>query len=228
MINRLAIAISASSLAALIGGCSALSAQADPTRYFVLTSSPREQTQVDRFTGSIGIGPLKVPDHLQDYLVTRLADQEVVISDTDRWNEPLQESLRNVLRQDLMAQLGTDRVVLYPWGPAAPPDLAIALEVLHFERKTNGTADLTARWSIERGSDRKVLVTQETAIQELIAGTDSRDTAAALSVALGRLSRYIAAEIRRVSPTKATKDETPLRNYEAGSLCRRVDIRSTK
>jgi uncharacterized lipoprotein YmbA len=198
MTRHLGTMVAASSLAAFIGGCSAFSAQADPTRYFVLTpSSDREQRAVDRFEGSVGIGPVIVPDHLEDYLVTRLAYQEISISDTDRWNEPLHESLRRVLRQDLMTLLGTDRVVLYPWGPTATPDLALTVEVLHFERTANGMADVTARWAIERGADRAVLLSEETNIREPVDGSDSRDAAAALSKAVGRLSRYIAAEIRR-------------------------------
>ena len=148
---------------------------------------------------SVGIGPVTVPDHLEDYLVTRLADQEIFISDTDRWGEPLHESLQHVLRQDLMTLLGTERIQLYPWGPSAPPDLAVALEVLHFEREVTGTAAVTVRWSIQRGSDGAPLLTKETSIREPIRGKDSRDAAAALSTALGMLSRQIAAEIRRVS-----------------------------
>jgi uncharacterized lipoprotein YmbA len=198
MTRRLAIVVAASSLAAFVGGCSAFSAQADPTRYFILTpSSDREQRGVDRFEGSVGIGPVIVPDHLEDYLVTRVAHQEVSISDTDRWNEPLHESLRRVLRQDLMALLGTDRIVLYPWGPSATPDLALTVEVVHFERTAKGIADVTARWAIERGADRAILLSEETSIQEPVNGNDSRDAAAALSKAVGRLSRYISAEIRR-------------------------------
>ena len=200
MTRSLTAAVAACSLAAFMGGCSALSAQADATRYFVLTpSSASERKPIVGFDRSVGIGPVTVPDHLEDYLVTRLADQEIFISDTDRWGEPLHESLQHVLRQDLMTLLGTERIQLYPWGLSAPPDLAVALEVLHFQREVTGSAAVTVRWSIQRGSDRAPLLTEGDLDPRAHPGNDSRDAAAALSTALGMLSRQIAAEIRRVS-----------------------------
>ena len=64
---------------------------------------------------------------------------------------------------------------------SAPPDLAIKIEVLQFESTTRGTAEVAARWSIERGSDRTPLLTGETSVSEPIRGTDTRAAVAGLS-----------------------------------------------
>jgi uncharacterized lipoprotein YmbA len=185
--------------AALATSCAALSAQSDRTQYFTLKPlAAPERQPVSGFTPSLGLGPFEIPDHLETMIVTRLADNQIVISDTDRWADPLTQGLSSVLRQDLIALLGTERVVLYPWDVGAAPDLAVRVEVLQFERSTRGTADLAARWTLERGKDRTPLQTIETRVTRPIHGTDTRAAAAALSSDVVVLSQNIAAAIRAV------------------------------
>jgi uncharacterized lipoprotein YmbA len=183
--------------AALVSGCTALSAQEDRTRYFILKPlAVPERQPVSGFARSVGLGPFAIPDHLEAMLVTRLADNQITISDTDRWAEPLHEGLSTALRQDLIRLLGTERIVIYPWESSAQPDLAVRVEVLQFERTRRGTVELAARWSVERGSDRTPIVTEETRVSKPVRGTDSNAAAMALSSAVLVLSRNIAAAIR--------------------------------
>ena len=183
-------------------GCSALSPQADRTRYFVLRplAVPERQPVSGGTSYSIGIGPVVVPDHLEHGLVTRLSGDEITISDTDRWAEPLHELVSHALRQNLTALLHTERMRAYPWELSEAPDLAVTVEILHFERTARRTVDLAARWTIERGSDRTALATEETRVSKSLAAPGSGDAAAALSSALVVLSRNIAQALRRVPP----------------------------
>jgi len=103
-----------------------------------------------------------------------------------------------VLHQNLIALLGTQRIILYPWEPKSAPDLAVTLEILQFERTTKGTADVKARWSIEQVSNRTPLMIKETLLSQPIRGTDTRAAVLALSAALGSLSQQVALDIRRV------------------------------
>jgi len=204
--RRFATLVATLAIAEIVSGCSALSRQADTTKYFVLTPlATPEQGFAVGFDGAVGIGPLTIPDHLDNYLVTRLADEEVDISDTDRWGEPLREAVSRTLRQNLIALLGTEHVVIYPWHRSAPPDLAVSMELLRFERTTNGTAEVAARWSIERGSDRSRLLTDETTVSQPILVTYTLAAVAALSAALGQLSRQIATDVRRVTPASVSQ-----------------------
>jgi len=187
--------------AMLVLGCSVLSPQPDRTRYFLLRPlAVSERQPVGGFDRSLGIGPIVVPDHLERGLVTRLARDEIAISDTDRWAEPLREGLGRGLRQNLIAILHTERILLYPWEPSASPDVAATIEVLQFERTAKGTADLAVRWTLERGPDRIPLLTEETRVSQPIRGNDPRAAVAALSSALTVLSRQIAAAVRRLPP----------------------------
>jgi uncharacterized lipoprotein YmbA len=197
MMRLLATMTAALAAAELMVACAALSSQPDLTRYYVLTPMAAPQPVAVGFDLSVGVGPVTVPDHLEDQLVTRLADQEVAISDTERWSEPLHDAVSGLLRQNLVALLGTQRIMLYPWDPKAPPDLAVTLELMQFERTTRGTVDIKARWSIEQGPNRTPLLMNETSLIQPIPGTDSRAAVAALSAALNNLSLQIAMDIRR-------------------------------
>jgi uncharacterized lipoprotein YmbA len=180
-----------------MASCSALSAQEDRTRYFTLRPlAVPERQPVSGFDRTVGIGPIVVPDHLEHGLVTRIAGDEIAISDLDRWAEPLHDLLGRGLRQNLIALLRTERIQSYPWDLSTTPDIAVSLEILHFERTAQGMADLAVRWTLERGADRAPLLTQETRISKPIKGTDTRAVVAALSEALVTLSRDIAAAVR--------------------------------
>jgi uncharacterized lipoprotein YmbA len=184
-------------LVLLTVSCAALSPQADRTQYFVLKPlAVPEREPVGGFARSVGLGPFVIPDHLQTMMVTRLSENQIFISDTDRWADSLREGLSNVLRQDLVALLRTEHVILYPWQLSAAPDLAVRVEVLRFERTTKGTANLAVRWTLERGADRTPLLTEETRVTQPMVGKDANAAAAALSSAVTALSREIAAAIR--------------------------------
>ena len=194
--------ISVLALAAVATGCSALSAQPDRTRYFVLTPvAASDRPPPSRIETTVGVGPVRIPDSLDRYLVTRKANNEIAISDTDRWADPLRDALGRVLRDNLATLLGTERVVVFPWGSSTQPDVTVEIELLEFERSSGQTAEIKARWSIERGPGRVPVRTQETSEREPIAGTDAEAAAAALSVAIGRLSREIAAAVRESAAT---------------------------
>src|SRR5262245_30875047 len=99
-----------------LAGCAALSPQADRTKYFLLRplAVPERQPTSGGFDQSVGIGPVVIPDHLERGLVTRVNRDEIAISDTDRWAEPLHQSLTRALRQNLIALLHTERIQIYP------------------------------------------------------------------------------------------------------------------
>jgi len=186
---------------AWLAACSALSPQADPTRYFVLIPRADPTDATGPVTQTLGLGPVQVPDDLDEGIVTRLADEEIAISDTERWGEPLREALTGVIRQNLATLLGPEPIVVYPWRPSAAPDLAVAVEIVHFERTTHGTVEAAARWSIKRRSATTPIVTSSCSIRGSFRGNDTRAAVAALSVAVAELSGRIAADVRSVTPS---------------------------
>jgi uncharacterized lipoprotein YmbA len=77
-------------------------------------------------------------------------------------------------------------------------DYVVEIDVLRFERDTTGAAELLARWAVRDGRDGEVLEAKETRINEPAGSRTTEASVAALSRALARLSREIAASIRRL------------------------------
>jgi uncharacterized lipoprotein YmbA len=180
-----------------LAACAALRPQADTTKYFVLRPEVSPEHAEIRAQQTLGIGPVTIPDHLDDRIVTRLSNEEIAISDSERWAEPLRDSLVALFRQEIGAQLGTDRILAYPWRPSEAPDLTVAVEVLHFERTTSGTVEVAARWTIGNGSAFPLLA-RAVSIRRTFAGGETRAAVAAMSAGVAELSRQIAADVTRV------------------------------
>ena len=185
--------------ACLIAGCMGLGPRPDRTRFFTLAPlGPEEPTAAaPALDTSLGLGPIVFPAYLDRLaIVRRTGANELAISATDRWGESLRETFRTTLQQNLVALLGTPRVVLHPWLRTERPELAVDVEVLRFEPGSNGDADLAARWHLVRVVDGSVLVSRTSEIAEPAGASDTDHAVAALSRALGTLSREIATAVR--------------------------------
>jgi uncharacterized lipoprotein YmbA len=204
--KRLALA-----LAALAAGC--LGPRADHTRFFTLTPLVASEAETDHEESAdltVGLGPVVLPGYLdRTPVVRRTGDNEIGVSATDRWAEPLGYAFASTLRQNLVVLLGTPRVVLHPWLPGARPDLAVQVDVLRFEAAGKGEVAFAAEWNVRRVADGKVLVGRLSRITEPAGGSGSDEVAAALSRALGAFSREVAAAVR--DEHSAGRDRLPSR-----------------
>jgi uncharacterized protein len=196
----------------LAAGCSSLlSPRPDPTKFYVLTAIAAADTAPSAARPlAIGLGPVKFPEYLQNpEVVTRVSANQIELSPTDRWAEPLDESFRRVLARNLGTLLATDQVLPFPWDASAKLDYKIELTVERFERDGFGGTHLVATWLIRDGqSDQQLLSRQSNANAAALGGPgNSMDGAAeALSTDLSDLSKQIAdavTELRSARPTRA-------------------------
>src|SRR5262249_35288154 len=105
------------------GGCSFMAPQPDRTQYFILSPAapgdsngvaPASQASTSQL--SIGVGPLRFPDYLKrPWVVTRAASNRLIVSDLNRWAEPLDRNFEGTFCQNLSQMLGTQKIVTYPW-----------------------------------------------------------------------------------------------------------------
>ena len=183
----------------MLAGCG-LGARPDRSRFFTLAPLGPDEfatAPAGKLDVSLGLGPIVFPGYLDRMsLVRRTHANEIAISAFDRWAEPLGEAFRTTLQQNLVGLLGTPRVVLYPWQRTERPELAIDVVVLRFEATETGDADVAAQWHVVRVADGAVLVARTSRIEELAGGADTDAAVAALSRALGGLSREIATAVR--------------------------------
>jgi uncharacterized protein len=188
------------SIAALVAlrACTVLPAQPDASRFFLLTPTTDTVALPEGVTGhelSLGLGPVSFPDYLnRRELVTRVNSDQLVLSDINRWAEPLDANFRNVLAQDLASTLGTRRITIFPWYGSPQIDYQVEIQVHRFETGPGGRSQLDASWFIKDGHSDLELFAGQTTSGSPVSGGDAGDPAA-LSEDVGVLARAIAERI---------------------------------
>jgi uncharacterized lipoprotein YmbA len=154
-------------------------------------ASLKNSTRPDKMF--LGIGPIKLPSYLdRQEIVVRSAQNRFDVSENDRWAEPLQENFSRVLSENLALLLDTDLIVIYPWSPANRPRYYVEIEVLRLEANSERNGQLFARWSVLDGVDKKVAIVKESRVIRNAKDKSADGSVAALSEAVGELSREIA------------------------------------
>jgi uncharacterized protein len=144
---------------------------------------------------SVAVGPVSVPaavDRAQ--IVVSTGPNQVRVDDFNLWAGPLANSIARVVAVNLVAMLGTPRVIVFPQTVGADIDYRAAIEVQRFESALGQAATLDAVWRVSRARDGKPK-TGRTTVREAAPEPGYDALAAAHSRAVGRLSRDIAEAI---------------------------------
>lgn len=171
-----------------------------PSRFYSLTpvKAMTGEMKTDPVTHiAIGIRTLKLPEYLlREQIVSRTASDEIVMSEFNRWAEPLEENFKRVLIEDLSRDVPTNNVFLFPARDSTVTNYQILLEVTQFEPKEN-TISLSARWGITKGEAAIFLMDKQSSYSEQLSGDQRYEAiASAMSRLTGKLSGDIAGEIR--------------------------------
>jgi uncharacterized protein len=195
-ISRMVLYLACATLAA---GC-LFSPQPDKSKFFVLAPESSDSAPVapSSIGGAhqlvLGLGPINLPEYLdRSEVVTRVAPNRLELSPVDRWAQPLKSDFRQVMAQDLSAQLGTQMITFYPWYRTTHVDYQVRVDVFRFERDSSGTVKLVAHWQIFDG-DGAILYATDSNISEPLKPDESG--AAAMSRALNDLTGQIATAIQ--------------------------------
>jgi uncharacterized protein len=179
----------------LAAACTVLPAQKDTTQFFILTSRPGSVSS-DPAHGagrelSIGLGPIDFPGYLKRReIVTQVGSSQVQLSDNKRWAESLDSNFQRVLGQDLATQLGTQRVVLFPWYGRPDIDYQVEVQVHRFDTDSDNRSHLDARWIIKDARTGRELMAQESSFSSTVTANDTVGSEA-LSGDLNSLSATI-------------------------------------
>ncbi len=189
-----------------VSGCVNLgSGTRDGPRLFLLSSvadlDPVGQRRPATDSRGVVVGPVTVPEMLnRPQLVTRPAPNRVEALEGAQWAEPLGENISRVLAENLSVLLGTENVYRFPWDPAGPASVHVAVDVVRFDASPGGTARLEARWTAFRAGQAGPGPYRATRVAVPVGGPAPEDQVVALSEALSRLSRDIADAIRSFAP----------------------------
>lgn len=175
--------------------------RADRSRFFVLTpaySGPIATASANDLKSqvSVAVGPVSLPSYLErPEMVARVSPEQLEVSPTDRWAEPLTSNFQSVLAQNLSYLLRTQRISMFPGVGGARCDYRVEVRVHRFDTDASGQAQLTASWIISNGRNGSELFADQTTTRTAVASGDVSG-AAALSNDIAVLSRQIADRIQ--------------------------------
>jgi uncharacterized protein len=197
----------------LTTACTVLPARKDTTQFFILTPasqspSPGLAHDASRRELSIGLGPIDFPGYLKRRdIVTRVRGGQLEISDSKRWAESLDANFQQVLSQDLGMQLGTQRIVLFPWYGRPDIDCQVEIQVQRFDTDSDHSSHLDARWIIKDGRTGRELWARESNILSTVPASDTAGSEA-LSGDLNTLSASIAQSVAALTGGTGTRAES--------------------
>jgi uncharacterized lipoprotein YmbA len=180
-------------------------ASTPPTRFFVLSpiaGFERTGSRMGERCFAIGIGPVKIPEYLnQPEIVTRITQNEVTVDEFAKWAEPLEDNISRVLAENLSSLLCTRSIAIFPWKGGTPIDYRIDVHVIQMDGVLGENAFLDVSWSIADSADRKkpALVTKRSRYKEPTGGGDYGAFVSAQGRNLASLSRDIAEAILQSS-----------------------------
>ena len=185
----------------LVSGCS----RSPASNFFHLEkNADMTLTGIERGT-AIGVGPVNIAQYLdRPQIVTRVGSHGLLMSEFNRWSEPLKNSISRLISVSLSNQLQTTRVYLIPRrNKSIPLDYQVAIDIARFDGELGNDARLTARWSLF-DKNNKIIVTKVSIISVASDGTDFESLVAAENRALQKLSAEIAKAI------KSEKNRVPM------------------
>ena len=180
-------------------GCRMLSPQPDPSRFFVLTATalPAPDPPADTRPLTLAVGPVRLAPYLdRNDLAIRLSADEIRYADGERWAEPLERNVTQVLALNLSRLVPTARVVPYPHSAGLRPAYQIDVEIARLDTTHAGDATLAAHWTIEDLGTRELLVVRDSDLTRPADGRGTPAAVAALSGVLADLSQQIASTVR--------------------------------
>ncbi|RYD30330.1 MAG: membrane integrity-associated transporter subunit PqiC [Verrucomicrobiaceae bacterium] len=172
---------------------------ASPQKHFyMLTAEGPPPSGAAAGTGTgIGVGPVSVAGYLdRPNLVFQETDNQLAISESNRWAGDLAENITRVTAANLGHILGTGNVRVYPWDSDAGLNYQVSLDILHLHGGTDGNAVLDASWRVYALPSRQLAASRSWSGTEPMRKDGYSELAAAQSRLLARLAREIAAGMR--------------------------------
>jgi len=106
---------------------------------------------------SVGIGPVEIPEFLnRSALVYTRGENQLMISGTELWAEPLADGVNRVLGLNLAQLLNTQNVSYFPWDSRHAPDYGIRVSILDMDADEQ-QATLVADWVLLHPANGEII-----------------------------------------------------------------------
>ena len=179
----------------LILGCAKSS---KPVEYYMLDASvgiENNQNLKSDEAPLIGLGPIRLPEYLDRFqMVVAVSENKYKLIDGHRWAEKLDQNISLALFKTLPSQLGTDRMIRYPWPQRPGVDFQVKIDILELNIDQNGQSQLIAQWSIK--SKDKTILNKRSTFTAQASTTDIDKMVQAQSECLTQLGQEIVANLK--------------------------------
>lgn len=180
-------------IASLLGGCSGIS---PPAHFYILQPNLTTASVANAEMVSIGLGPIELPDILdRPQIIVRTNSYSVDRAEFHLWAGELRDNILRMMALQFMHDLGTDHVAIYPWPRSRLLDYQVRIDILRFDGKLGGMANLQGTWTLIDGEGRNELKTRSFSLSEATGSTDYDDLVSAMSRLLTRLGNGITTEL---------------------------------
>jgi len=187
-------------VASILSGC--ISGNTPGTSFYILNSLKPSENLVSETgkneTLSIEIVSLQLPQYLQrPQIVTRIGNNRLKLAEFDQWAGNLQKNMGRVLAKNLSQLLATPNVSISPYHPQSPADYRVEVDVLQFEKGSDGMIHLSARWSLSSGKEKHRFTTRTSDLtsSKPLKKHKIENTVAEMSTLFSELSTIIAKAI---------------------------------
>ena len=152
----------------------------------------------------IGLGPIRIPEYLnRSQMIVAITDNQYRLAEDHRWAERLDKNISLALFKALPSQLGTDRIVRYPWSQRQVIDYQVGIDILEFNVDASGQSRLIAQWFVKRKD--KPTIDKRSVYQFPASTTDYAVMVKAQSQCLTKLGQEISETLRQLMASAAGK-----------------------
>jgi hypothetical protein len=168
--------------------------QTPELKQYLLRADPPEQTG-ELAPASTGIGDLTVASYIDDPgLVLESSNGEVRVARHHQWAEPLRESLRAYLANEIATASG--RVISGHKHKASSWKRSIDIHIDQLHGKKDGNATLVAHWAVVDTTKLRLLAEKHFSDTEPLSGDGYEALVRAEKALLSRLAIAIAATLK--------------------------------
>jgi uncharacterized lipoprotein YmbA len=197
-----AFCVLTSAVCLLVAACSLPlpQAQADPTKFYVLSAPAHPAVAPAANAPALRLRPVELPTYLKSQeIVVRNGENEVEFREFARWGEPLDQGIARVLREELLNRGAASAVQSGVLRPSEMTDVKYALNVrvLAAEGDADGSVRFEAAWELYSTGDNPAAVARGDYYGKELRWTPRHEAslAAALSRAVDGLASDIAANL---------------------------------
>ncbi len=145
---------------------------------------------------SLGIGPIVLPEYLDNPSVVSLtSSQKVKVLGYHAWAGSLKESMVRVISDDISTGLALDAVWGFPWDTRIQPDYQVRITVTQFDGVRGGDVVLRAKWALINKAGENLVALRAVELTEASTSDSVDDYVAALNRGLNKFSILLANDI---------------------------------